>query len=164
MTEIKNIRFTYQCQSAMFLGPPIDAEGPMRTAIPHFDTAPLARTLSAWRHVGRRAAARLKAARAPWAQTRRHHREVAVLQTFDERMLRDVGLTRADVEGAVSTPFWRDPAATLEGRTAPRGHNWRPPAAPRAPSIVPGLPGGARALAPCSSSETPAVRPDRRAR
>ena len=164
MTEIKNIRFTYQCQSAMFLGPPIDAEGPMRTAIPHFDTAPLARTLGAWRHIGSRVATWLKAAIAAWAQTRRHHREVAVLQTVDERLLREVGLTRADVEGAVSTPFWRDPAATLEGRTAPRGHNWRPPAAPRAPSIVPGLPGGARALAPCSSSETPAVRPDRRAR
>ena len=132
----------------------------MRTAIPHFDTAPLARTLSAWRHIGSRATAWLKAAIAAWAQTRRHHREVAVLQTFDERMLRDVGLTRADVEGA-STPFWRDPAATLEGRTAPRGHNWRPPAAPRAPSIVPGLPGSARELAPCSASETPAVRPDR---
>jgi uncharacterized protein YjiS (DUF1127 family) len=133
----------------------------MRTAIPHVDTAPLARTLSAWRQICGRAAAGLKAAIAAWAQTRRHHREVAVLQTFDERMLRDVGLTRVDVECAASTPFWRDPAAALEGRAGPRGHNRQPTAVPQAPSIVPGLPGGARELAPCSASETPAVRPDR---
>jgi uncharacterized protein YjiS (DUF1127 family) len=132
----------------------------MRTTILHLDTAPLARTLSAWRHIGSRGAAHVKAAIAAWAQTRRHHREVAVLQAFDERMLRDVGLTRADVEWAASTPFWRDPAATLEGRAGPRGHNRRPPAVPRAPSIVPGLPDGARELAPCSSSAPPAVRPD----
>ena len=133
----------------------------MRTAIPHFDPAPLARTLSAWRHIGSRATAWLKAAIAAWAQTRRHHREVAVLQTFDERMLRDVGLTWADVQCAASTPFWRDPAAALEGRAGPRGKNWRPAAVSRAPSIVPGLPGRARELSPCAASETPAVRPDR---
>jgi len=133
----------------------------MRTAIPHFDTAPLARTLSAWRHIGSRATAWLKAAIAAWAQTRRHHREVAVLRTFDERMLRDVGLTWADVECAASTPFWRDPAAALEGRAGPRGKNWRPAAVSRAPSIVPGLPGRARELAPCSAPDTPAVRPGR---
>jgi uncharacterized protein YjiS (DUF1127 family) len=133
----------------------------MRTAIPHFDTAPLARTLSAWRHITSRAAAWLKAAMAAFRQTRRHHREVAVLETFNERMLRDIGLTRADVECAASTPFWRDPAARLEGRAGPRGHNQRPAAVPRAPSIVPGLPGGARELARCSSSEPPAGWPDR---
>jgi uncharacterized protein YjiS (DUF1127 family) len=132
----------------------------MRTAIPHFDPAPLARTLSGWRRIGRRPAAWLQAALAAFAQSRRHHREVAVLQTFDERMLRDVGLTRADVQCAASIPFWRDPAATLKDRAGPRGHNRRPTAASRAPSIVPGLPGGARA--PCSSSATPALRgPDR---
>jgi uncharacterized protein YjiS (DUF1127 family) len=129
----------------------------MRTAIPRFDTAPIARTFDAWRRIGGRAATWLKASSAAWAQTRRHHREVALLQTFDERMLRDVGLTRADVQGAASTPWWRDPAAILRGRAGPRGHNRRPTPVPPAPSIVPGLPGGARDLADRPSPETPAL-------
>ena len=129
----------------------------MRTAIPRFYTTPIARALEAWRRIGGRAATWLKASSAAWAQTRRHHREVALLQTFDERMLRDVGLTRADVQWAAATPFWRDPAAILRGRAGPRGHHRRPTPVPRAPSIVPGPAGGARDLADRSSPEAPAL-------
>ena len=129
----------------------------MRTAIPRFYTTPIARTLDAWRRIGGRAATWLKASSAAWAQTRRHHREVALLQTFDERMLRDVGLTRADVQWAAATPFWRDPAAILRGRAGPRGHHRRPTPVPRAPSIVPGRAGGAPDLADLSSPAAPAL-------
>ena len=85
----------------------------MSTAIPRFLPAPVTRLLEAWRRIGECAAT--------WARTRRHHREVVLLQTFDERMLRDIGLTRADVQAAAWTPFWRDPAAILKDRAGPRG-------------------------------------------
>jgi uncharacterized protein YjiS (DUF1127 family) len=124
----------------------------MRTAIPFLHTAPVARTLGASHRLGARAAKWLRAAIRAWAQARRHHREVAILQTFDERMLRDVGLTQADVQWAASTPFWRDPAAVLKGRGGPRGLDHRRAGVPQAPSIVPGLPGGRRDLAPCCST------------
>jgi uncharacterized protein YjiS (DUF1127 family) len=126
----------------------------MRTAIPFLPTAPVAQTLRASRRMGARAATWLKASIRAWRETRRHHREVALLQTFDERMLRDVGLTRADVQWAAATPFWRDPAAVLKGRAGPRGR--QPAATAQAPSIVPGLPGGSRDLTVCSSPETAA--------
>jgi len=122
----------------------------MRTAIPFLPTAPFAHT----RRLGARAATWLKASIRAWGETRRHHREVALLQAFDERMLRDVGLTRADVRWAAATPFWRDPAAILKDRAGPRGR--RPAATPQAPSIVPELPRGGRDLAACSSAETTA--------
>ena len=128
----------------------------MRTAIPFLPTAPVTHTL----RVGARAATWLKTSIRAWAQTRRHHREVALLQTFDERMLRDVGLTRADVQWAAATPFWRDPAAILKDRAGPRGR--RPTAPSEAPSIVPGLPGGGRDLAACSSPGTAAWPASRR--
>ena len=126
----------------------------MRTAIPPLYTLPVARTLDTWRRVGGRVVTWLKASGAAWMQTRRHHREVALLQTFDERMLRDVGLTRADVQWAASVPFWRDPAAILRDRAGPRGHHRRKLPVPRAPSIVPGL---ARDLADRSSPEAPGL-------
>ena len=126
----------------------------MRTAIPFLDAPPVARAFGASRRIGARTASWLKDLTRAWVQTRRHHREVAMLQTFDERMLRDVGLTRADVQWAASTPFWRDPAGILKGRAGPRGHDWRPTAGPQAPSIVPALPGGGRDLARCSSART----------
>jgi uncharacterized protein YjiS (DUF1127 family) len=135
----------------------------MRTAIPRFYTAPVTRLFDAFRRLGEGAATWIQSSIEAWAQTRRHHREVALLQSFDERMLRDVGLTRADVEGAAATPFWRDPATVLKDRAGPRGHNRRPIAAPRASSIVPGLLDGARDLAACSSAQTHAFSPLRRA-
>ncbi|MEX0697733.1 MAG: DUF1127 domain-containing protein [Rhodospirillaceae bacterium] len=40
-----------------------------------------------------------------WLELSRQRR---ALQALDERGLKDIGLTRADVEGEVSKPFWRD--------------------------------------------------------
>jgi len=136
----------------------------MRTAIAFLNSPAVARTLGASRRMGARAATWLKASMQAWAHTRRHHREVAQLQSFDERMLRDVGLTRADVQWAAATPFWRDPAAVLRDRAGPRGHDTRGAAVPRAPSIVPGLPRGERDLAACSASTTAAPGRRRAAR
>jgi uncharacterized protein YjiS (DUF1127 family) len=45
--------------------------------------------------------------------------EVRKLATWDDRELRDIGLTRADVEGALAQPFWELPSRTL-ARRAPR--------------------------------------------
>jgi uncharacterized protein YjiS (DUF1127 family) len=126
----------------------------MRTASAFFNSPAVARTLGASRRMGGRAATWLTASIRAWAQTRRHHREVALLQSFDERMLRDVGLTRADVQWAAATPFWRDPAAVLKGRAGPRGLDRRRACVPLAPSIVPRLPAGEGDLASRSTPQT----------
>jgi uncharacterized protein YjiS (DUF1127 family) len=125
----------------------------MRTAIAFLTHPAVARALGASRRISARAATWLTALIQAWAHIRRHHREVALLQGFDERMLRDVGLTRTDVEWAAATPFWRDPAAVLKGRAGPRGLDRRRACVPRAPSIVPGFPVGGRTLAPCSGPQ-----------
>jgi uncharacterized protein YjiS (DUF1127 family) len=50
-----------------------------------------------------------------------HHRnDVAMLASFDERMLRDIGLTRSDLNDALSEPMWRDPTAVLVRRQRER--------------------------------------------
>jgi len=50
-----------------------------------------------------------------------HHRgDLAMLASFDERMLRDIGLTRSDVNDALSEPMWRDPTAVLVRRQRER--------------------------------------------
>jgi uncharacterized protein YjiS (DUF1127 family) len=38
------------------------------------------------------------------------------LASFDERMLRDIGLSRHDLRSAASEPLYRDPTALLAGR------------------------------------------------
>jgi uncharacterized protein YjiS (DUF1127 family) len=38
---------------------------------------------------------------------RRRSRDRAELARFDERMLRDIGVTRADVWREINKPFWR---------------------------------------------------------
>jgi uncharacterized protein YjiS (DUF1127 family) len=40
------------------------------------------------------------------------------LAAFDERMLRDIGITRSDLRSAVSEPLYRDPTSLLAGRVA----------------------------------------------
>jgi uncharacterized protein YjiS (DUF1127 family) len=42
------------------------------------------------------------------------------LQQFDDRMLTDIGLTRADVEGAFSAPIWEDPSLQLHQKVMER--------------------------------------------
>ena len=38
---------------------------------------------------------------------RERRRQRSALARLDDRMLRDIGLTTADVEGEVSKPFWK---------------------------------------------------------
>jgi uncharacterized protein YjiS (DUF1127 family) len=43
----------------------------------------------------------------------RHRREIRNLAEFDDRMLSDIGLTRSEVVGALSEPFFREGAVFL---------------------------------------------------
>lgn len=43
----------------------------------------------------------------------RHRREVKHLAEFDDRMLKDIGLTRNDVSSALSEPLLRNPSWVL---------------------------------------------------
>jgi uncharacterized protein YjiS (DUF1127 family) len=71
--------------------------------------APLARTIAV-------------AAKAAWSPAWQlckafaHRRHVTVLSGLDDRMLRDIGLTRNDVRDAIRQPLWRDPTAVLASR------------------------------------------------
>lgn len=49
---------------------------------------------------------------------RRHH--LAQLGGFDDRMLRDIGLTRGDLRDASAGPLWQDPTAILVVRSVER--------------------------------------------
>jgi len=90
--------------------------------------------------VGAAAAKRVRHAR----EILRNRRDAAVLASFNDRMLADIGLTRSDLHDAFAEPRWRDPTAVLvaraeERRTARRRGAWPWPE-PRdvlAPSIVP---------------------------
>ena len=42
-----------------------------------------------------------------FAAWRRYRTAVFQLSGLDDRMLRDIGLTTADVEGEVTKPFWK---------------------------------------------------------
>lgn len=42
--------------------------------------------------------------------------DVAVLASFDDVLLKDLGLTRGDVNDALAEPLWRDPTAVLVRR------------------------------------------------
>ena len=42
-----------------------------------------------------------------------HRREVKHLAEFDDRMLKDIGLTRSDVSGALAEPITRNPSWVL---------------------------------------------------
>jgi uncharacterized protein YjiS (DUF1127 family) len=44
----------------------------------------------------------------------KHRRDLAHLNDRDDRMLADIGLTRADLYDASSEPFWVDPTTTLQ--------------------------------------------------
>lgn len=49
-----------------------------------------------------------------------HRLEVRELATFDEHMLKDIGLTRTDVLSALSEPLGRDPSVHLVARSLER--------------------------------------------
>jgi uncharacterized protein YjiS (DUF1127 family) len=77
----------------------------------------------------------------------RHRRDAAMLASFNDRMLADIGLTRADLNDAFAEPPWRDPTAVLVVRARERRAGrrslwpWPEPRNVPAPSIVP-QPGG----------------------
>jgi uncharacterized protein YjiS (DUF1127 family) len=43
----------------------------------------------------------------------RHRREIKNLEEFDDRMLKDIGLTRGDVSSALDEPLLRNPSWVL---------------------------------------------------
>ena len=98
--------------------------------------APFARAFAAFASAAERLGRSVVAA---W----RHRKDVAALAAFDEHMLRDIGLTRSDVNDALSEPMWRDPIAVLvrrqRERRAVRVTSAVPDLLPgcAAPSIVP---------------------------
>lgn len=47
------------------------------------------------------------------AQALKHRGEIRHLAEFDDRMLKDIGLTRSDVSSALSEPLLRNPSRTL---------------------------------------------------
>lgn len=54
------------------------------------------------------------------ACARRHRREASALTGLDRNMLADIGITRADLNDALSGPFWEDPTALLRERALER--------------------------------------------
>jgi uncharacterized protein YjiS (DUF1127 family) len=135
--QIKNIRFIYQSKSATNCpSDPIrgvfGAAGmsqwqrfaafarcgrPGNKAMTTLSTSslpvPLTRAFAALALAAGRLGRRVVAA---W----RHRNDVAMLASFDERMLRDIGLTRSDLNDALSEPMWRDPTAVLVRRQRER--------------------------------------------
>jgi uncharacterized protein YjiS (DUF1127 family) len=67
-----------------------------------------------------RAVAELAAFVARCAKALRHRRDARVLAGLDRHMLADIGLNRADVNDAFSSPFWEDPTELLHERSAQR--------------------------------------------
>lgn len=70
----------------------------------------------------------------------KNRRDAALLAGMDERMLRDIGLTRSDLRDAYAEPLWRDPTDILATRARDRQRNR--PAADRkiafaSPPLVP---------------------------
>jgi uncharacterized protein YjiS (DUF1127 family) len=79
----------------------------------------------------------------------RHRHDAAVLAALDDHMLADLGLSRSDLNDALSEPLWRDPTALLARRHGERRRSHRAARAGHqaiaeligeraAPSIVPG--------------------------
>jgi uncharacterized protein YjiS (DUF1127 family) len=62
------------------------------------------------------AARSLRRAVAAW----RHRNDAAVLAGLDDRMLADIGVTRADLRDAIAGPLWSDPTALLARRRRER--------------------------------------------
>jgi uncharacterized protein YjiS (DUF1127 family) len=55
-----------------------------------------------------------------FAQALKNRRDAAALAGMDERMLRDIGLTRSDLRDAYAEPLWRDPTDILASRVKDR--------------------------------------------
>ncbi len=72
----------------------------------------------------------------------RRRNDITLLASFDDFMLKDIGLTRGDLNDALAEPPWRDATAVLvrrqrERRRAQRAVAVIPLPAAKAPSLVP---------------------------
>jgi uncharacterized protein YjiS (DUF1127 family) len=72
----------------------------------------------------------------------RHRRDVEVLSSFDDHMLADIGLSRADLRDAMAGPRWRDPTALLLDRRRERRAGGRRVALRLAGRVVARVPTG----------------------
>ena len=54
------------------------------------------------------------------AEAWRHRHDATALAALDDRMLADIGLTRADLNDALAEPLWRDPTTVLARRQGER--------------------------------------------
>jgi uncharacterized protein YjiS (DUF1127 family) len=59
------------------------------------------------------------------ARALEHRREIRSLTEFDDRTLKDIGLSRAEVDGALAEPLHRDPSLVLV-RSVERRNRIRP--------------------------------------
>jgi uncharacterized protein YjiS (DUF1127 family) len=57
------------------------------------------------------------------ARALRHRRQAMALSGLDSYMLKDIGITRADLNDAFSSPIWEDPTALLRERAIERRVN-----------------------------------------
>src|SRR5687768_14353182 len=138
--QIKNIRFTYQSESAR-VGCPREMGGhsggsaarlrrpigcPDRAFPPNLESAMPAITslaIAAAAPVGRAVLAvggRVVRGLKQVADRLRHRREATRLAALDDRMLADIGLTRSDLRDAYAEPLWHDPTNVLAHRAAER--------------------------------------------
>jgi uncharacterized protein YjiS (DUF1127 family) len=104
----------------------------MRTYTP---VLPLGAAIPA-RAFGSFAAAAARAVKA-FIRARRNRRDALALAGLDRSMLKDIGISRADLNDAFSSPFWEDPTAILKERAIERrlGRVLK-----RSPSISPARP------------------------
>jgi uncharacterized protein YjiS (DUF1127 family) len=56
-------------------------------------------------------------------RARRNRKEAAALAGLDRRMLKDIGISQADLNDAFSSPFWEDPTSLLRERAIERRVN-----------------------------------------
>ena len=83
----------------------------MRTYTP---VLPLGAAIPA-RAFGSFAAAAARAVKA-FVRARRNRRDALALAGLDRSMLKDIGISRADLNDAFSSPFWEDPTTLLSER------------------------------------------------
>lgn len=92
---------------------------------------------------GRAAQGGFDRARALW-RAFAHRRAVLQLSEFDDRGLKDIGLLRTDVVGALSQPWHRDPSTVLMMRAVERRAQGRPAAGASPGETAVGRPDPAR--------------------